>query len=174
VSLLYPAFLLITALEMLWEASISARNSAQLVQRGAIEIQPRVFPLMVLLYVLLYTGSLLEFWFVRRQTSAIWMLLFAALFLIAKGIKFWAVSSLGSFWTMKVLIVPGSKTVSTGPYKWIRHPNYIAVLMEITAIALFGKSFVSFAVVFLSFCLILFFRISAEESALRKYTDYRS
>src|SRR5262249_3304919 len=130
----YPAFLLVAALEMLWESYISSRNSARLLQRGAIEIQPGVFPIMVLLYVLLFAGSLIEFQVMHRVVSSNWIVLFCGLFLLAKALKLWAVSSLGSFWTMKVLILPGSKTIKIGPYRWLRHPNYLAVLVEIAAI----------------------------------------
>jgi methyltransferase len=68
--------------------------------------------------------------------------------------------------------LPQGKTVSRGPYRWIRHPNYVAVLLEIAATCLLGKCFLTFFIIAGSFAVVLWWRIRAEEKALRKYTDY--
>ena len=170
--MLYPIFLLIAALEMLGEAYISLRNSNRLLALGAVEVEPQILPVMIFLYVLMYPACLVEFLFLPRSIPQWWMILFASIFLLAKALKFWAVSALGHYWTMRVLILPESKTVSRGPYRWIKHPNYVAVLMEITATCLLGKSFLTFFVIAGSFAVVLRWRIRSEEKALRRYTDY--
>lgn len=73
---------------------------------------------------------------------------------------------------MKVLIVPGSQAVTAGPYRWIRHPNYIAVVTESLALPLMGKAYLTMLGVALVFSCLLFLRIRAEEEALMQYTDY--
>jgi methyltransferase len=73
---------------------------------------------------------------------------------------------------MKVLIVPGTQTVNRGPYRWIRHPNYIAVIIEVIALPMIGKAFITAIVVTVLFSILLFLRIKAEEQALIEYTDY--
>ena len=170
--MLYPLFLLLAAIEMLAELRISIRNSTRLSKKGAIEIDPWILPLMAFLYVLMFVGSLLEYLLIPKAISLVWALLFGGLFLLAKSLKFWAVAALGPFWTMKLLVLPGSSVVTAGPYRWIRHPNYSAVLLEIAGITLLGKSYLTFCVVFLSFSIILYHRIRSEEDALRKHTDY--
>jgi methyltransferase len=170
--MLYPIFLALNALEMLGEAAISARNSRSLLQKGAIEIARPILPIMASLYALMYFGSLAEFFYFHRTLSLTWVLFFSALFVIAKALKFWAVSSLGNFWTMRVLILPNVNVVTKGPYRWIRHPNYIAVLLEIAATTLLGKCFITFVVVILLFSVTLVFRIKYEEAALIQHTDY--
>lgn len=170
--IIYPAFVLIILFESLVEAAISRKNSVALIARGAIDIAPYLFPLMVLLYVFQFVGSLFEYYTASREVSATWLLIFGSVVLAAKALKFWAISALGSFWTMKVLIVPGSQTVTTGPYRWIRHPNYIAVVTESLALPLMGKAFVTTVCVAVVFSCLLFLRIRAEEHALIQYTDY--
>lgn len=171
--MLYVYFLALSALEILGETWISARNSRALLQRGAVEIAPALLSIMTLLYGLMYFGSMVEYFFVPRNISLGWAVIFASLYGLAKIIKFWAIASLGSYWTMRVLILPKSEVVTAGPYKWIRHPNYVAVLMEIAATTLIGKSFYTFLVVIVLFSVTLVFRIRQEEAALEKYSDYR-
>jgi methyltransferase len=170
--MLYVYFLIFNAAEMLVESWISARNSRELLQKGAVEIAPHLFPVMAILYGVMYFGGLAEHLFFRREISLAWAFSFGILFCLAKALKFWAIASLGSFWTMRVLILPESRVVTGGPYRWIRHPNYIAVLMEIAATTLIGKCFYTFGIVIILFSVTLVFRIQYEERALKEYTDY--
>ena len=168
----YTAFLLFAALEMLWEVSLSRKNSTRLLDRGAIEIAPGILPVMTMLYLLLFAGSYAEYVLRPKHLHTSWILSFGLMFLAAKALKIWAIASLGHYWTMRVLIVPESNVVTSGPYRWIRHPNYIAVTMEIAAIALVAKSYWTLTVVLLSFVIVLFLRVRSEEEALLRYTDY--
>jgi len=170
--MLYLLFLFITALEMLYEVRISIRNSAALIGKGAIEIGPKVLTLMTLMYIVMYIGSALESILVPGYLPLWWLLLFGVLFLTAKGLKFWAVTTLREYWTMKLLIVPQSHVVTGGPYRWVRHPNYVSVLLEIAAITLLGKSYITFVVVFASFLVVLRHRIRLEEQGLLAHTNY--
>jgi methyltransferase len=172
--MLYLAFLLLNAIEMLYEVRVSQRNSAALVAEGAVEIAPRILPVMTALYLLMFAGSFVEYWLFARPISMIWAVSFFSLFCAAKLLKFWSVRTLGKFWTMKVLVVPGSNAVTGGPYRWMRHPNYAAVLMEIAATTLLGKCIITCAIVLLSFVATLVFRIRSEEAALIRYTDYNN
>jgi methyltransferase len=170
--MLYIYFLALNAIEMLYEARISARNSRELIKQGAVEIAPFVLPLMIVIYAMMFLGSAFEFHYLHRLVSPLWAAVFLFLFAGAKVLKFWAVKALGKFWTMRVLIVPQTKVVTTGPYRWIRHPNYVAVILELAATPLIGKCFLTFGCVTVSFAIALVLRIRAEETALKKYTDY--
>lgn len=170
--MLYVAFLIFNAIEMFWESRISAQNSVALLARGAKEIAPRILPVMASIYLVMYVGSFFEFVLAQRALPRWWLGLFMSLFVLAKLLKFWAVRSLGPFWTMRVLVVPGTSVVKTGPYRYIRHPNYIAVLLELAATPLLGKAFYTAGIVLASFSVALYFRIRAEETALSQLTDY--
>ena len=168
----YLYFLAISAVEILVESWLSARNSHALIQKGAIEVASALLPIMALLYLLMYLGSWAEHIWMQRAFSLNWAMTFGSLYLLAKIIKFWAISSLGPLWTMRVLILRSSSVVTKGPYRWIRHPNYVAVLMEIAATTLIGKSFYTFVVVIALFSVTLMFRIQYEEAALKRFTNY--
>ena len=172
--MIYIYFLALNALEMLYEAWISARNSRELIKKGAIEIAPFLLPFMIAIYALMFVGSALEFHFTRKLISPSWASGFLLVFLAGKALKLWAVSSLKNFWTMRVLIVPETKVITSGPYRWIRHPNYVAVILELAATPLIGKCFITFAMVMILFSVILAVRIRVEENALKKYTNYSS
>src|SRR4051812_37042615 len=130
-SWLYPAFLIVSIVELLFEVRISRRNSTALLKEGAKEVSPRTLPAMTALYVVMYGAGLIEHYSAKRNVSIMWFAAFLALYATAKALKAWAVTSLGRYWTMKVLIVPGTQVVTSGPYRWIRHPNYISVILEI-------------------------------------------
>ncbi|HSP07335.1 MAG TPA: hypothetical protein VLR94_09165, partial [Acidobacteriota bacterium] len=98
---LFPAFLLLSLVELIFEVRLSRRNSAELVKRGAVEAAPATLPIMTALYVLMYVGALAESIYMKREIPWVWFSCFAALYLAAKALKLWAVSSLGPYWTMK-------------------------------------------------------------------------
>lgn len=170
--MIYPAILLILIIESLAEVMISRRNSLNLIQRGAMEIAPVILPLMTAIYLLKYTGSFAEYVLRAPAIPLWWFILFGGLVLAAKFLKFWAISALGPLWTMRVLIVPGTTVVKTGPYRWVRHPNYVAVMTEVIAIPLLGKAYLTAITVTTLFSIVLYFRIRAEENALLVHTDY--
>jgi methyltransferase len=172
VNLIYPAVLVILFIEALFEVAISKRNSTALIKKGAIDIAPHLLPWMASVYGIKFCGSLTEYFLTKPVLTPAWLIFFGALVIAAKILKFWAISTLGQYWSMKVLILPGTQTVSGGPYRWIRHPNYVAVVTEVIAIPLMGKAFITAMIVTILFSILLYLRIKAEEQALIQYTDY--
>jgi methyltransferase len=90
------------------------------------------------------------------------VLIFAA----AKGLKWWAILSLGPFWTFRVLVVPRTRLVAHGPYRWLSHPNYVAVVGELAGVALITGAPVSGLAGIAAFAWLLRRRISVESKAL--------
>jgi methyltransferase len=93
-----------------------------------------------------------------------------AVMFAAKALKFWAIASLGTRWTYKVLVIPALPLVTTGPYRWIRHPNYVAVVGELIAMALMTRAGVTGPLGTLFFGWLLWRRITAEERAMELYS----
>lgn len=170
--ILFPTFLILTLVELVFEVRLSKRNSENLQKQGAREIAPGTLPLMTALYMLMYAGAICEFAWLRKSISIPQFAGFAGLYVLAKALKYWSVKSLGPYWTMKVLIVPGTRVVVSGPYRWIRHPNYVAVLMEIAGTTLSGRAYITCLGVLVLFAFVLYHRIRREEEALAGYTDY--
>ena len=88
------------------------------------------------------------------------------LLVLAKAVKFWAIASLGKRWTYRVLVVPGAPLVASGPYRLLRHPNYVGVVGELIAMALLSGAPVTGTVSLIGFGWLLMRRIAAEERAL--------
>jgi methyltransferase len=88
------------------------------------------------------------------------------LFAASKALKWWAIAALGRAWTFRVIVVPGDRLVRSGPYRWMRHPNYVAVAGELASIALMCNARFSGPAVVLGFGLLMLRRIAVEERAI--------
>jgi methyltransferase len=122
-------------LSMLLEALLSAHNERALRRRGAIEPDGDVFRTMRIAYPLAFVAMGIEGAFHRSLDERL-VVCGLAVFLAAKALKLWAVISLGPRWSFRVLVLHGAPLVAHGPYRMLRHPNYIAVLGELAGIAL--------------------------------------
>lgn len=149
------------ALLRLVELAHARRNAAALLRRGGVEIGAAHYPL----FVLLHAGWLLSlFLLVPADAPISWPWL--ALLLLMQGARFWAIRSLGPFWTTRVITVPGAPLVRRGPYRFLRHPNYVVVVVEIAALPLaFGAWGIALVFSLLNAALLAW-RIHVEEQAL--------
>ena len=88
------------------------------------------------------------------------------LFVAAKALKWWAITALGPFWTFRV-VVPGARLVTGGPYRYVRHPNYIAVVGELVGAALMSGAWIAGPIATAGFGMLIMKRLAVEERALR-------
>lgn len=128
-----PALLLIfVTLQRLAELVIARRNTRVLLAAGAHEIGARHYPVMVILHaswlLALWAGWVLGA--TQLQPWAAW------LYLLLQPLRIWTMASLGRYWTTRVIVVPRAALVRTGPYRFVRHPNYLIVIMEIALLPL--------------------------------------
>jgi methyltransferase len=150
---------------MILETAISARNERGLRALGAVEPRDDVYPWMQFAY----PGSFLAMFVEGLLRGARWDAVTAAglaVLVAAKAIKYWAIATLGARWTFRVLVPPGSVTTARGPYRWLRHPNYVGVEGEIVGIALAMHALASGPIAAVGFALLLWMRIRVEETAL--------
>jgi methyltransferase len=150
---------------LLVETLRSMQNERALRARGAIEPADDVYPLMSAVYPTSFVAMALEgAW--RGGPQPPWLLVGLAIFATAKLLKFYAIAVLGPRWTFRVLVPPGAPLVARGPYQFIRHPNYVAVIGELLGVAFFMPAPITGAISVLAFALILVKRIAVEERAL--------
>lgn len=160
-------FLLLLAFgPMLLEARRSARNERALRALGAREPAGDVYPLMQVAYPACFLAMIAEGWLRAAEPDAV----FSAglvVFLSAKALKYWAIGTLGSRWTFRVLVPPRSTRIMGGPYRWLRHPNYAAVAGELAGLGLMAHALVAGPLSLALFGLLMLLRIRVEERALR-------
>ena len=159
--------LAIVLLLMLAELAVSMRNERTLKALGAVEADDPVYGVMRWAYPGVFVAMALEGMRGEVPLPMVWA--GAALFAVSKALKVWAIASLGHRWTYRVLVLPEAPLVSGGPYRFMRHPNYLAVLGELIAMALATDARIASPAGLLLFGTLLLLRIRAEERALHLY-----
>jgi methyltransferase len=139
--------------------------------KGAIEFGHKGYKLIVVIHMLFLISFLGEKLVENRGISINWPWL-GTIFLLAQVIRFWAISSLGKYWNTKIIVLPNSHIVSKGPYRFIRHPNYLVVFFELLTIPLMFNAFFTAAVFTILNIILIAIRILEEEQALKNLTEY--
>ncbi|MFF2831783.1 isoprenylcysteine carboxyl methyltransferase family protein [Cellulosimicrobium cellulans] len=156
-----------TAVERLAELVVSARNARWSFARGGVESGRGHFPAMVALHTGLLVACVAEAWLADRPFLPWLGWLMLVLVLASQGLRWWCIATLGPRWNTRVIVVPGLPLVARGPYRWLRHPNYVAVVVEGVALPLVHSCWVTaLAFTVLNAVLLVRFRIPAEERAL--------
>lgn len=161
------------ALQRLLELRLAQANLCWALSQGGREYGQAHYPLFFLLHIGWMLGWLLE-GLIRNQPSPIWWL-WLTVFVLAQGLRYWAIRSLGRYWNTRIIIVPGASRVASGPYRYLRHPNYLAVALELLSLPLVFNAWLTALVAsLLNAYLLLFIRIPAEEQALQQLNDSES
>jgi methyltransferase len=150
---------------MLAEAAISRRHERALHAAGATEASGDVYRAMRIAYPGAFLLMIAEGLWRDAGVGVAWWA-GAALFLAAKGLKYWAIRTLGLRWTFRVLVPPRATRIASGPYRWLRHPNYIAVAGELVGAALMVGALVTGPLTTLGFTGLMLARVRIEDRAL--------
>ena len=157
------------AVQRLWELEISKRNLRRLRARGGKEVGAGHYPWMVALHTAFLFSCLAEVWLLDRPWRPLVALVSMLVLIVAIGLRWWALNALGERWTTRVVVVPGEALVRSGPYRWLHHPNYLAVVLEIAAIPMLHCAW-STAIAFSAANLVLLVvRVTTEERALDRF-----
>lgn len=154
-----------TLVPMIGEAALSARHDRVLRAVGAVEPRNDVIGLMKVAYPGAFAALVVEAWVRGVALDAVFWwgaLLYGA----AKAVKYWAIATLGDRWSFRVLVPPDSKPIRTGPYRFVRHPNYIAVVGELAGAAVMAHAWIIGPLAMGGFILLMRRRIVIEERAL--------
>ena len=158
---------------MLAEARVSARHDRALRARGAIEPSCDPFRVMAILYPLSFLLMIAEGLWRASVADApahpgapSWFASGLVMFLAAKAVKYWAIQALGDRWSFRVMVLPGAPLVTTGPYRYVTHPNYIGVIGELAGTAMMMEAVVTGPIGMALFGFVLWKRIRCEEASL--------
>lgn len=163
----YTILIALIALERLAEVAVAHRNARWAFAQGAVEVgQGHRLP-MVALHIALLAGCLVEVWVFRPPFLPWlgWPML--GLVVAAQALRWWCILTLGRQWNIRVIVVPGLPLVRRGPYRWLRHPNYVAVILEGIALPLVHSAWVVALLFSIANAWLLAVRIRCEEKALQ-------
>jgi methyltransferase len=162
----YVVLVLLVGLERVAELVVSLRNAKWSFAKGGVEMGKGHYPFMVLLHSGLLAGCLVEAIVADRPfiPALGWTML--AVVLLAQGLRWWCITVLGPQWNTRVIVVPELPLVTSGPYRWFRHPNYVAVVAEGVALPLVHDAWITAVVFTLLNVPLLAVRIRSEEAAL--------
>ncbi|HCT77583.1 MAG TPA: hypothetical protein DGT23_13520 [Micromonosporaceae bacterium] len=164
---MYYLLILAVGLERLVELVVSKRHASWALANGGREFGRSHYPYMVAIHTALLIGCVLEVWLLDRPFLPWlgWPML--AVVLLSQGLRWWCVATLGRRWNTLVIVIPGLPLVNRGPYRWLRHPNYVAVVAEGIALPLIHSAWLTALLFFVANALVLTVRIRVENAALQ-------
>lgn len=160
---------------MLAEARVSRANERALLARGAIGPRADLFAVVAVLYPVLLIGMGIEGLqrpsrpVAPHEAAPAWFLSGVLLFVASKALKYWAISALGARWTFRILVLPGAPLVRSGPYRFVTHPNFIAVIGELAGAAMMCGAVITGTAGVAVYSVVLWRRARLEERALKEY-----
>ena len=144
---LYTLLIGLVIAERLVELVISNRNTRELKSRGALEVGAGHYPVMVVMHTLFLVCAPLEVWLLSRPFIPPLALAMIFVLIAAMSLRYWVISTLQGRWTTRIICLPGAPLVATGPYRYLRHPNYLAVVAETFALPMVHTAWMT-AIVF--------------------------
>lgn len=163
---MYYLFLLLIAVERLIELVVARRNAAWSFDRGGREFGRGHYPFIVALHTLLLVSCAVEVWTAHRPFIPWLGWTMVAVVVASTVVRWWCVSLLGHHWNPRLIVIPDAPLVTRGPYRWVHHPNYTAVVAEVAALPLVHSAWVTAIVFSIANALVLTVRIRAENAAL--------
>lgn len=166
----FVALLLGTGAMRLAELAVSVRRARA--RPDAVVAEGALFPVMAALHTALVALPLLEVFGLGRPFDPRWAALSAALLAGATALRIWTLRTIGASWNVRVVRPPTGGIATTGPYAWIRHPNYLCVIVEVLALPLFHGAFLSAAALGAWNAAVLVVRIRNEEAVLARIPEW--
>ena len=164
--LLFLGFVAGLGVQRLFELRLSLRNERRILQRGGREHTPETYRWIVTLHAAWFAAMLLEVFAGRRKFHPRLGALAFSLFAAGQALRLTAIRTLGWRWSTRVMTVPGEARVQHGIYRYMRHPNYLGVELEMVAVPLVHSAYLTSAVFGVANALLLRDRIRREEQAL--------
>ncbi len=164
--LAFVVLVLLVALERGLELLVARGHERVLRAEGAIEVGARHYPVMVLLHSLWLVAAPVEVLLFDRPLRPGWAVVLLLLVAATQATRYWVIATLKERWTTRVWVLPDAPLVTTGPYRWLRHPNYVAVAVEIFALPLVHGAWATAVGFGVANGVLLWHRIRLEDRAL--------
>ena len=164
--LAFTLLIVAVAIERIIELVVSKRNLRWSFAQGGIEYGRSHYKYMVALHVFLLGGALAEVWIVRPNLNPALSWIMFTLAMASQALRWWCIASLGKRWNTLVVIIPDMPVSRRGPYKWFKHPNYLAVIIEGFALPLVGSAWRTALIFTILNVGVLTVRLRSENAAL--------
>lgn len=162
----------LVVVQRLGELAISKRNSEWMKSRGGYEVGREHYRLIVFIHLLFFVGIWAETMLFRAKPP-VWAWVPLIIFVGTQVLRYWCIRSLGMYWNTRIWVVPDHQPRVVGPYRYMRHPNYVVVTIELLVFpVIFGAYLTAAIVTFMHILTLVLFRIPLEEQALREVTTY--
>lgn len=172
-TLAYISLLVLVGLERLAELAISRRNQLQLEKQGARKIPECNFRWMVMLHTCVLVGAGAEVLFFRRPLIPALAISMLTLFVLSNVLRWWVIRILAGHWNVEVMDSPRLGIVTSGPYRWVRHPNYVGVVAEVFSLPMIHTAWITSIAGTLGYLAILRRRLRVEDGVLLSDPAYR-
>lgn len=169
----FLVLLLVVALLRIYELRISRRHQREMVSHGASKVLDPVFRPMVVVHIGVLLGAALEVVWLHRPFYPLLAAVCFALFLAANLVRWWVIRTLGEHWNVQVMNSTGMGVVTNGPFRYVRHPNYAAVFVEMLVLPLIHSAWITAGIGSTAHVLVLSRRIHTEEHVLFSDAHYR-
>jgi methyltransferase len=170
----YLILLAVVALLRLLELRISKKHQQEMVARGAAKVADPRFRWMVLLHTAVLVGAAVEVVFLHRPFFPLLAAICCAIFLVANAVRWWVIRTLGEHWNVQVMNSTSLGVVTSGPFHYVRHPNYAAVFVEMLALPLIHTAWITALAGSLAHVLVLSQLLATEERVLFSDAQYRA
>jgi len=170
----FLALLVAVAAMRLVELRISKQHQREMLGRGAAKVDEPRFRWMVALHTLVLIGAALEVVFLHRPFIPLLAAVMFVIFLAANAVRWWVIRTLGEHWNVQVVDSTRLGVVTSGPFRFVRHPNYAAVFAEMMALPLIHTAWITALVGTVAHIVVLSQRLSTEERMLFANPDYRA
>jgi methyltransferase len=169
----YIALLIFVGLERLIEVGISNRNQRKMKEHGAQKIPEPVYPWLVLFHAMVLIAAGLEVLLLHRPLIPALALSMAIVFVLSNVLRWWVIRLLGGLWNVQIMDSSRLGVVTSGPYRWIRHPNYVGVVLEVFSLPMIHTAWITAICGTLGYLEILRHRIRMEDGVLMADPAYR-
>ena len=170
----YLGLLLAVALLRIFELRVSRRNQQKLLAQGASKVEKPPFRWVVLVHTAVLICAALEVVFLRRPFIPLLAAIMFVVFIASNLVRLWVVRTMGQHWNVQVMNSTSLGVIVSGPFRFVRHPNYAAVFVEMFSLPLIHTAWVTALIGCLGYAAAISQRISVEESVLLANAEYRA
>lgn len=169
----FYCFMIIIVLQRYMEILIAAKNERWMKERGGIEVGQGHYKYFILLHVMFFLFIIIEVQKMSFVKTVPFHLVFFIIFAVAQIGRIWCIYSLGKFWNTKIIVLPKVVLIKKGPYKYLKHPNYVIVFIELLTMPLIFGAYVTALIFPFLHLLLLIIRIPYEDKALGRTPGFK-